>query len=201
VNFRIKADQGNRVEEPEQGENIINSYVAHLRRIRDYKTLIEEKAVHLSWILHQLGDIHQPLHAVARFSQAFPHGDRGGNEVHFPNSSARGGRQYNLHTYWDDLLGTDSSPETVERLAAELMREYPARGFERELVRMEISDWAQESVALSLSVAYRNLDPNIKVFADKPIGYEADALKAARRRVTLAGYRLADELEQLFGSK
>jgi hypothetical protein len=29
--------------------------------------------------LDPVGDIHQPLHAVARFSKALPEGDRGGN--------------------------------------------------------------------------------------------------------------------------
>lgn len=36
---------------------------------------------------------------------------------------------------------------------------------------------------------------------DVPIGYEADARRAARRRVALAGYRLAEELKQTFRIK
>ncbi|MGR9180456.1 S1/P1 nuclease (plasmid) [Rhizobium leguminosarum] len=33
----------------------------------------------LVWLLHLVGDAHQPLHATARFSQAHKHGDQGGN--------------------------------------------------------------------------------------------------------------------------
>ena len=32
----------------------------------------------------------------------------------------------------------------------------------------------------------------------RPLGYEADALRAARRRIALAGYRLAEEPTRLF---
>lgn len=89
VNYRILTDLGVKVEQPVQGENILNSYVAHLKQIQNPRVSIEDKALHLSWVLHQEGDIHQPLHAVARFSKALPHGDRGGNEVHVPNPQRR----------------------------------------------------------------------------------------------------------------
>ena len=46
----------------------------------------------------------------------------------------------------------------------------------------------------------KNLDPAITKFADRPVCYEADARRAARRRAALAGYRLADELKRLFAA-
>jgi len=51
---------------------------------------------------------------------------------------------------------------------------------------------------ISLKTVYNNLDPEITNFVDVPVGYDADARRAARRRVALAGYRLADELKRLF---
>jgi len=201
VNYRILADQGNKLEPPARGENILNSYVAHLKQIQDSRTPIETKALHLSWILHQAGDIHQPLHVVARFSKALPEGDRGGNGVTFPNPRAGGGRESNLHAYWDDLLGTDSSPSAVDRLAEEIAKEFPAANFAKELGNRNIRDWAEESVEICLKTVYKNLDPDISQFFDLPIGYEADAQRVARRRVALAGYRLAEELKRLFADK
>ena len=161
---------------------------------------MEDKALHLSWVFHQVGDIHQRLHAVARFSKALPEGDRGGNEVHIPNPRGQGERRNNLHAYWDDLLGTDQNPAAIEKLAEELVKEYPQAGFVNELAKTNIRDWAEESVQISLKTVYNNLDPEIAKFADQPIGYDADARKAARRRVALAGYRLAEELKRLFGN-
>ena len=59
-----------------------------------------EQAVALCWLLHTIGDLHQPLHATAAFSSpAFdpasdPHGDQGGNAIHL-------GEHRNLHALWD----------------------------------------------------------------------------------------------------
>ena len=77
VNYRILTEQGNKVEPPVRGENILNSYAAHLKQMQNPRTSIEDKALHLSWVFHQAADIHMPLHAVARFSKALPKGDRG----------------------------------------------------------------------------------------------------------------------------
>lgn len=198
VNYRIRGDQGNKVEPPLDGENVLNSYVAHVRKAADAKTSDEDRALHLSWIFHQAGDIHQPLHAVARFSKALPEGDKGGNGVIFPNPHARGDRGNNLHAYWDDVLGDDLAPEATNTLADALIAEYPKEALAPELARMRIRDWAEESVRVSLKTVYNNLDPEITNFADRPVGYDADASKAARRRAALAGYRLAEELKGLF---
>ncbi len=194
VNYRIR---GGVAEPPLDGENILNSYVAHLKEIRDPRTPAADRALHLSWVFHQAGDVHQPLHAVARFSAALPGGDRGGNEVAFPNPRARGDRGNNLHAYWDDLLGIDDDPAAVDRLAAELMAEHPADRYAVELGRTNIGQWAEESVEVALKTVYNDLDPEIARFVDPPVGYEADAVRAARRRAALAGYRLADELKRL----
>lgn len=199
VDYRIFADRGNTVEPPVEGEDVLNSYVAHLAAIRNARTPAADKALHLSWVFHQAGDIHQPLHAVARFSKTFPepYGDKGGNEVIIPNPHARGERGNNLHAYWDDLLGTNQDPTAIEELAGQLMSQHPRAAFAEELKKDNIARWAEESVAISLKTAYNNLDPNIKQFADRPVGYDADAKAVARRRATLAGYRLADELKRL----
>jgi hypothetical protein len=113
VNYRILNQDGTMVEPPLRGENVINSYVAHLGKIVDEKTPDDEKALHLRWLFHQAGDIHQPLHAVARFSKALPQGDRGGNGVTVPNPRSAGDRGNNFHAYWDDLLGRDDSPAAI----------------------------------------------------------------------------------------
>lgn len=198
VNFRIMADEDNRIDPPVDGENVINSYVAHLRKLREGKAPIPERAVSLSWVLHQAGDIHQPLHAVARFSKALPDGDRGGNQVDFPNPRTPYSSGNNLHAYWDDLLGTVETPEGIELVASQVMAEYPRESLAGSLVRTNIGDWARESSILAVQSVYRNLDPAISHHADRPVGYEADALRVARRQVALAGYRLGDELERLF---
>lgn len=198
VNYRILAEEGNRVASPVTGDNVLNSYVANLRSLTDLPVPEEGRAVALSWIFHQLGDIHQPLHSVARFSKAFPEGDRGGNLVKIKNPRATADWGGNLHSHWDDLVGTDIAPDAIERLADGLIAEYPVTAFKAEIKKTSIESWAEESVALSLRTVYNNLDPKITEFPEAPVGYQADAERAARRRVALAGYRLGEELRRLF---
>jgi len=40
------------------------------------------KSYDLAWLEHLVGDVHQRLHAVSRFTHDAPAGDRGGNSVH-----------------------------------------------------------------------------------------------------------------------
>lgn len=44
-------------------------------------TLALEKHLYIRFLLHILGDIHQPLHAIETFSTQFVNGDVGGNSV------------------------------------------------------------------------------------------------------------------------
>src|SRR5882757_5610376 len=60
------------------------------------------KSYDLVWLLHLIGDIHQPLHASTRVSAAEAKGDAGGNTVKLKGDAAS-----NLHSYWDDLPGAD----------------------------------------------------------------------------------------------
>lgn len=57
-----------------------------------------ERALFARYLVHVVGDIHQPLHSVALYNATFPNGDRGGNSLHIKllNGSAQ-----NLHSYWD----------------------------------------------------------------------------------------------------
>ena len=69
--------------------------------LADPKTDPEERLIALKFILHLVGDLHQPLHA------ADDH-DPGGNRKHV---AADGFQPGNLHHYWDvefvEHLGTD----------------------------------------------------------------------------------------------
>ena len=62
----------------------------------------ELKSYDLVWLVHLIGDVHQPLHAATRFTTAFPHGDSGGNSV-----KLFGDADSALHAYWDNLSGSD----------------------------------------------------------------------------------------------
>jgi hypothetical protein len=68
-----------------------------------------ERAVALCWVLHLIGDMHQPLHTGALVSpQLYPQGDRGGNDTLVNNS--------NLHAVWDNALSGPPLTITLQQL-------------------------------------------------------------------------------------
>jgi hypothetical protein len=140
------------------------------------------KSYDLVWLLHLVGDIHQPLHATSRFTQTQPQGDNGGNLVALcahPCSNE-------LHAFWDDVLGTSKSASAAIQRATTLAPATASKvAIQDELV------WAQESLALAQSSVY-----------SAPIGdgagpytldgaYKTQAKQLARERIELAGERLA----------
>jgi hypothetical protein len=61
------------------------------------------KSYDLVWLAHLVGDVHQPLHAVARFTTNDTNGDAGGNDVDVtrpPGLSAKRCFIKNGITYW-----------------------------------------------------------------------------------------------------
>lgn len=53
----------------------------------------------LRLIIHYVGDLHQPLHAVAEVDSTYPSGDKGGNAESIPSKSGAN----NLHAVWDSV--------------------------------------------------------------------------------------------------
>jgi hypothetical protein len=83
-------------------------------KLHDAKAPPAERALALSWVLHLVADAHQPLHAVALFTERlFATGDRGGNEI-------SAGERGSLHALWDGVLGGDEPFASVEHKAAQL---------------------------------------------------------------------------------
>jgi hypothetical protein len=140
------------------------------------------KAFDLVWLLHLVGDIHQPLHATTRFTVDAPQGDAGGNLVRVCERGCR----HNLHAFWDEVLGKSESVAIAIQAADEL----PAADASDVAMHSEMV-WARESFELARMVAYAypvgaNLGP---VTLDE--SYRAQALAVAERRAALAGARLA----------
>lgn len=170
------------------------------------------KAVRLTWLFHLVGDLHQPMHAVALFDEKlFPegdHGDQGGNLLAIRASATA--KPMRLHAYWDGMLGFDSRFPNVSRLAEELAHDPNLAGdkLPEFAQHKQVIEWAAESFQYAKTNVY--LDgrfPHVRmsdvdsgsIAADKVPAVHADdaskSLVLARRRVTLAGLRLAELLK------
>ena len=57
-----------------------------------------ERALFARYLVHLVGDIHQPLHSVALYNKTFPKGDAGGN---FLKVKLLNGSFENFHSFWD----------------------------------------------------------------------------------------------------
>ena len=68
----------------------------------NFKDENDQKSFALRLVIHYIGDIHQPLHAVALVDNDYPKGDEGGNFEHVPDTHHDG--VSNLHAIWDSVI-------------------------------------------------------------------------------------------------
>lgn len=157
-------------------------------RIEDFRKVLADprapaqlKSYDLAWLLHLVGDIHQPLHAVSRFSHALPMGDLGGNRVHLCEPPCR----QQLHYFWDQALGR-GRPQDALTLALQLPVPAPRR-----VTDTRVEDWVAEGGELARRVVYASpIGPGSGPYSLTD-AYRDQARRIARARVALAGRRLA----------
>jgi hypothetical protein len=143
------------------------------------------KSYDLAWLLHIVGDVHQPLHCATRVGKNQPNGDNGGNLVKLCQPPCKD----ELHAFWDGLLGAGDSPTDAVKTGEKLTEPNAQMA-----ANLKVADWIQESLQEAEGQVYV-----------KPIGlgsgpftitpkYQAAALVLAQERVALAGVRLANIL-------
>jgi hypothetical protein len=148
------------------------------------------KSYDLVWLLHLVGDVHQPLHASTRVSSAFPQGDIGGNDVLFCTSTTKKCTG-ELHAFWDNALGTSKLVKSADSFAATLTA--PAVTVAD---IAEVQQWLDDSLNLAKKSVYVNppLDKGQPPFR-ATAKYTTATQKVAKQQVALAGARLALILE------
>lgn len=172
------------------GPGALTQILALERSLDDPAVPDSVKAYNLSWLLHLVGDIHQPLHSISRFSSRHTSGDRGGNSFRLT------GRDSNLHSFWDNVLTREEDPARLVSLARELMGEIEPDAAEVAVAtdpEISVRHWVGESVALTKYVAYtvgEEESTPIRV----PRRYRQLAHTIARHRAVIAGYRIAELL-------
>ena len=147
------------------------------------------KSYDLVWLIHLVGDVHQPLHATSRFDKAHPMGDDGGNGVVVCSASCQ--KPEKLHAFWDHVLGV-STDTTV---ATEKAKQLPAADPQLASIGDE-SVWIQESFEAAQAHVYVSpIDGGVGPYQVTD-GYLAAAQEVAAQRVSLAGSRLANLLNE-----
>jgi hypothetical protein len=161
------------------------------RIVGDARREGSERAWALVWLIHLVGDAHQPLHVGSRFD-AKGEGDRGGNSLRVATPFALRRPATNLHAYWDELPGPPwLRAESLAHAAATLMLAYP-----RPPADSPIATWLDESFASARDDAYprdSSASDAVEIGAD----FHARSREIAERRVVWSGYRLAEVLQRL----
>ena len=145
--------------------------------IRDPAASCIDRQAALRFIVHLVGDLHQPLHAGNAT-------DRGGNDV----KVTWFGRATNLHSVWDSALVDDEQLSFSEL----------AEGLDRHVTKRQARDWRQVDpmVWIRESTQLRDL-----IYpADPALSYRYVYENAPRmeRRLQMGGVRLAAYLDDLF---
>jgi hypothetical protein len=190
---------------PEGPEGALEAFDAHTKTLASSQASPQDRAVALAWIEHQVGDIHQPLHAVSMYSRDYPDGDQGGNRA----AVNAGGTVLNLHSYWDGILGRADTYTALSFFADEILNDpqlAPAKLPELEKDRT-FQSWANESREYAIALVYLNgklrTTPYARVDAKEvresdvaplPPGYDGNARALSKRRMAAAGYRLAEQV-------
>jgi hypothetical protein len=193
--------------------NVLAALKYNTARLKAADTSDADRAVAFTWMMHLVGDIHQPLHGTSLIWDANDfkpaHGDLGGNRLAI--RPAPGAKAQKLHFYWDALLFPgDPGYKAVDPVVTELLNDPELKPEKFAELGAEFLKWAEESRELAISTVYRDQGVFLNAKAlpagrvdletlDAPLVSEAYAKAAnalARKRMALAGYRLANQLKQ-----
>jgi len=179
------------LEAPCKDGNCVSAQITRdVKLLRDRSTSLKDRVQALAFLIHFVGDLHQPLHAA-------DHEDKGANDVK-TNYGIYEARRLNLHSVWDGYLA-----ERAITTGPNLVRRYPAA--ERaKIAAGGVTDWSREGWQVARDVAYASAmggDPcdgqHTKAHLDEAT--IASLVPAARLEVKRGGLRLAKLLDAALG--
>lgn len=139
----------------------------------------------LPWLLHLVGDLHQPLHTGHAE-------DLGGNRFAIENLLTPRQPFTNLHAYWDGLPGRSSlRGDRLQAQVQRLLAAHPAPP------RGNVHSWYEES-RQALQLVYPAQNGTLLPVID--VEFQRHARDLAERRLVAAGYRLGWALEEICGT-
>jgi len=140
----------------------------------------EERIQALKFMVHMIGDLHQPLHAGKRE-------DLGGNRVtvHW----FRNAESTNLHTVWDDLIIEQEKLSFTEWTR---FLDHPSAA--------EVKEWQATSYTAWMEESYKLRGRCYEFKPELPLSYEYvyKSLPIVKQRLLQAGVRLAGALNEIY---
>ncbi len=175
----------------QNGNNIIDRINEFEKVLADKNALHDDRAQALKFIVHLVGDIHQPLHCAER------DGDKGGNGrlVFFLERK----RAVNLHTCWDTLILWSRKKTTRVADYADRLNARITGAKAKAWAQGTPVDWANESHQVAVERVYKDVPAD----GDPPKLDQAYVDRSANvidEQLQKAGVRLAMVLNRALGS-
>ena len=164
---------------------VVDKIAQFSHELADPATAAPERLRALQFLLHLIGDLHQPLHASDDH-------DAGGNRVRVQWDGQAPG---SLHQYWDTVFvqGLGADPRAV---AAELIAHITPAD-RQAWARGDAQRWAWQSYELARSIAYGWLPaPDARGHYRLSSRYAARAEQVVALQLSRAGVRLAAQLNR-----
>jgi hypothetical protein len=174
---------------------VVSQIKSNLQLIQNQATAVADKKVALMFLVHFVGDVHQPLHCATEIENGVS--DRGGNSknVKLDNTTL------NLHALWDHEINETDATNNPASLSKTLEGSLPA----------DTSAWTQgdfvtqaaiESFGKAQSVIYPSYHQAaaksaVPLFAAP---YQEQMQPIVQQRLQMAGVRLAALLKQAFAA-
>jgi hypothetical protein len=155
---------------------VTSALATQLGILRDSTATAQARADALRFLIHFVGDIHQPLHDTTN-------NDRGGNCVpvaffdRAPRETNPTQESYNpnLHEVWDsEIINRFLGPETPQQAANELEATFHAEFRASQSQPPDFMSWAWESHQLAEDTAYGRLPNKIAIESPRPVDRCAD---------------------------
>ena len=159
--------------------------------LKDKAASDQDRVQALVFLIHFVGDLHQPLHAGEKH-------DSGGNKV-AASYNGYAPERFNLHSIWDGPLA-----ERAITSGPDMVLAYPAA--ERAAIAAgSVTDWSRESWQVAHDSVYASVVPGGDACAPTPARVTMDAatidrlVLVARLEVERGGLRLARLLDEALG--
>jgi hypothetical protein len=186
VNLPPDADDYDRQRDCADGKCAVEIISHFVDVLKDENASKRERGEALMYLVHFVGDLHQPLHCG--HSE-----DRGGNDIELDFF----GEKINLHAVWDTAI-IERQGVSTEQYVQDLIDDI-AKQDVRALQKGTPADWAVESRKLARRHAYRTLKGEPIRTGDR-VGraYMLSNTLVIDGRLTLAGVRLAGVLNTIW---
>lgn len=169
--------------------NVVSAINRAVDVVNDGDVEPEVRAMFLAWLIHLVGDLHQPLHCATFFSTQFKKGDMGGNLFWV----AENGKPQKLHSLWDKSLSKsdeDLSITEIKKKAVQLLETNSAMPstFDPKSISIESFNLSAQKVHLNGRLLGSKTKTNPP---ELPNGYVAAMEDLAKSRCLLGGKDLS----------